>query len=62
MDRQPPLDQLVPPLWKRARRIVMFAACICLVFSAIPYLTEHDQGRLARVGSIHPGKDRGGNG
>jgi hypothetical protein len=56
-------DRLMPP-WRRARRVLVFAACICLVPAGISYLRtmgeKHDVG--VGVSSVEWLRQNGGNG
>src|SRR5690348_3947853 len=61
--RRRPTERGAPPPWKRARRIVVFAACVCLVPAGISYLSamteKHNVG--LGVSSVEWLRQNGGN-
>lgn len=63
MGKRPPSNSELPPPWKRARRIVAFAACLCLIPAGISYVGtmsgKHDVG--FGVSSVEWLRRNGGN-
>ncbi len=61
MDRRTDLE--LPPLWKRARRIAMFAACFCLLPAGISYLNAMSEKHNVAFGvsSVEWLRQNGGN-